>query len=124
MSAARIRSVVDGAAVTVERIGESETRTADTDGGGFYGVLNLAPGTYRTVARFGSETFYSFPFTISPGIVTTADAIEDTVAPTITLSATPSTIFPPNGQTVNVQISGTGSDALSGLASVSYRRDG
>ena len=113
-------SVVDGAEVTIEQIGESETRTADTDGGGFYGVLNLAPGTYRTVARSGNETFYSFPYTVTAGIVATADAFKDTAAPEITLSATPSTIFPPNGKNVNVQISGTGSDALAGLVSVSY----
>ncbi len=113
-------SVIDGAAVTVERIDENETRPAKTDGGGFYGVLNLTPGTYRTVATFGGETFYSLPYTVSPGIVTTADVTEDTTAPAITLTATPSTIFPPNGNTVNVQISVTGSDELSGLASVSY----
>jgi hypothetical protein len=44
----------------------------------------------------------------------------DITAPTITLSATPSVIWPPNGQTINVTINGNGTDSVSGLASVSY----
>jgi hypothetical protein len=44
----------------------------------------------------------------------------DKTAPTITLTANPSTIRSPNGKPVTVQLRGTGSDAVSGLASVSY----
>ena len=44
----------------------------------------------------------------------------DTIAPVLSLAATPSEIWPPNGQTVKVVINGTGSDSSSGLASVSY----
>jgi uncharacterized lipoprotein YddW (UPF0748 family) len=44
----------------------------------------------------------------------------DTSAPALTLSATPSVIWPITGETVNVRIDGTGSDLVSGLASVSY----
>jgi uncharacterized lipoprotein YddW (UPF0748 family) len=113
-------SPLDGALVTIERIGSGETRQVKTDGGGFYGAPGLAPGTYRAVAQLNGETLYSNPFTISPGVVTRADLFEDNTAPEITLTATPSTIFPPNGKMVEVQISGIGSDELSGLASVSY----
>jgi hypothetical protein len=44
----------------------------------------------------------------------------DKTAPTINLTANPNRIFPPNGQSVTVTLSGVGSDAISGLASVSY----
>ena len=44
----------------------------------------------------------------------------DTSAPSLTLSATPSVIWPVTGETVDVRIDGSGSDSVSGLASVSY----
>jgi hypothetical protein len=44
----------------------------------------------------------------------------DQTAPTISLSADPSVIWPPNGKTVTVTISGSGADMVSGLAGVSY----
>jgi len=44
----------------------------------------------------------------------------DTTAPVVTLSATPSVIWPADNQTVNVRIDGNGTDSVSGLSSVSY----
>jgi len=44
----------------------------------------------------------------------------DKTAPTINLTANPNRIFPPNGQSVTVTLSGTASDVTSGLVSVSY----
>jgi uncharacterized lipoprotein YddW (UPF0748 family) len=44
----------------------------------------------------------------------------DKTAPSIQLSADPAIIWPPNGKMVPVTLSGAGSDAVSGLASVSY----
>ena len=44
----------------------------------------------------------------------------DTSAPVVSLSATPSVIWPVTGEPVNVRIDGNGSDSVSGLASVSY----
>ncbi|HET9713659.1 MAG TPA: hypothetical protein VFP64_17340, partial [Pyrinomonadaceae bacterium] len=44
----------------------------------------------------------------------------DTSAPSLTLSATPSVIWPITGEMVDVRIDGSGSDSVSGLASVSY----
>jgi hypothetical protein len=44
----------------------------------------------------------------------------DTTAPVLTLTATPSIIWPADNQTVNVRLDGTGTDSASGLASVSY----
>jgi uncharacterized lipoprotein YddW (UPF0748 family) len=44
----------------------------------------------------------------------------DQTAPTVSLSADPSVVWPPNGKTVTVAINGAGADAVSGLAEVSY----
>ncbi len=44
----------------------------------------------------------------------------DKTAPTINLTANPNRIYPPNGQSETVTLRGRGSDAVSGLASVSY----
>jgi hypothetical protein len=44
----------------------------------------------------------------------------DKTAPTIRLSANPSTIWPPNGKTVMVAIHGEGAESVSGLNGVSY----
>jgi hypothetical protein len=44
----------------------------------------------------------------------------DQTAPAISLSADPSVIWPPNGKIIPITISGSGADAVSGLAAVSY----
>jgi uncharacterized lipoprotein YddW (UPF0748 family) len=44
----------------------------------------------------------------------------DKTAPTLSTTADPTRIWPPNGKMVDVTISGSGTDAISGLASVSY----
>nr|MBA3515023.1 carboxypeptidase regulatory-like domain-containing protein [Pyrinomonadaceae bacterium] len=195
---------LDTAAVTIENLDTHATRTTKTDGGGFFGAVDLAPGSYRAQV----ESFY-YCFNVTPGLVAnatldnlapettaalapaapdgqngwfktkpsvtlsamdncsgvaateystdggatwqpysgsfiihnegtttilyrstdrsgnaeTAESITlnvDTIAPAITLTAMPSQIWPPNGRTVNVLINGTGTDSVSGLASVSY----
>ncbi|MBA3351195.1 MAG: hypothetical protein H0U23_02000, partial [Blastocatellia bacterium] len=64
---------------------------------------------FRSVDRAGNvETTRSQPFMI------------DLSDPTVQLTADPSTIRPPNGNITNVTVSGTGADAISGLAQVSY----
>ena len=194
----------DTAPVTIENLDTNSTKTTATDGNGFFGAVDMAPGPYR--AQVGSLYFC---FNIAPGLVVDAErdllapettlvvdpsnpngqngwyttkpkvtlnasdncagvaAIEystdggqtwqpysgtftvesegaitilyrstdragntetpssitlqiDTIAPVLTLSATPSVIWPPNNKSVNVRIDGTGTDATSGLASVSY----
>ena len=44
----------------------------------------------------------------------------DTSAPVLSLSATPSVIWPADNRIVNVRIDGTGTDSVSGLQNVSY----
>ena len=195
---------LDTATVTIENLDTHATRTAATNGNGFFGAVDLAPGPYRaqteglyfcfnvtagTVANAeldilpaesvvvlapavpdgengwyktkptvtlsasdncsgvnateystdGGQTWqpYGGSFTVEnegttvilyrstdrAGNTETAKSITvkvDTVAPAITLSATPSLIWPPNGQTINVSINGVGTDSTSGVASVTY----
>jgi hypothetical protein len=44
----------------------------------------------------------------------------DKTAPAMDLTATPSVIWPPNGETVEATLTAAGSDAISGLAGVTY----
>ncbi|HKO44942.1 MAG TPA: family 10 glycosylhydrolase [Pyrinomonadaceae bacterium] len=194
----------DTAAVTIQNLDTSATRTTATDGGGFFGAVDLTPGSYRAqvaglyfcfsvtagavanaqLDQLAPETSVS----VSPatpngqngwyvtrpkvtlaandncsGVATIEYSIDggqnwqtysgsfdittegtttvlyratdqggnaetpksitlkvDTSAPVLTLSATPSVIWPATGQVVNVAIDGTGSDSVSGSASVSY----
>ncbi|MBA3334351.1 MAG: carboxypeptidase regulatory-like domain-containing protein, partial [Acidobacteria bacterium] len=65
--------------------------------------------SYRSTDRAGNTE-----------VVKTVTVQIDKTVPTINLKANPSRIYPPNGQSVTVTLSGVGSDAISGLASVSY----
>jgi len=65
--------------------------------------------SYRSVDRAGNEE--------------TAQSVTvkiDKTAPVVTLAANPSSIWPPNGKMIDVTISGTASDLVSGLAGVTY----
>ncbi len=194
----------DTAAVTIESLDTNSVRNTATDGGGFFGAVDLQPGPYRAQVNSLYYCFNVSPGTVAnaesdilppqtsaavmpatpdgqngwyktaPTIVLTASdncagvsATEystdggatwqpysgsfvfnnegtttilyrsvdrannsetskslilkiDTSAPVFALSATPSVIWPVNGETVNVRIDGNGSDLVSGLASVSY----
>lgn len=95
-----------------------ETTEYSTDGGATW---LLYSGSFL-VQNEGTTTIL-YRSTDSGGIVETPKSVTisvDTIAPTITLTATPSQIWPPNGRTVNVAIDGTGADSVSGLASVIY----
>jgi uncharacterized lipoprotein YddW (UPF0748 family) len=197
-------SAYDTAAVTIENLATLATISTKTDGGGFFGAVDLAPGSYRaqvdtlhycfdvaaglvanaerdvlapeTVASIspatpdGQNGWYKTKPTITlnasdncsgvasvqystdggqtwqpytgafnsqtegtttilyrsldrSGNTENAKSITlkiDTGAPTVALSATPSVIWPANNEMVNVRLDGSGSDAVSGLASVSY----
>ncbi|HLL76887.1 MAG TPA: family 10 glycosylhydrolase [Pyrinomonadaceae bacterium] len=202
-------SALDTATVTIENIDSGATRSTATDGGGFYGGVDLTPGSYLVSAELGSDKLYSCVAEVAAGQVTTADlGVEatppvtaavlapapnasgwhrtdvsvslpatddcsgvasteystdggeswipydaaftisdegtttvlfrsadragnvetaqslvvkiDKTAPTLSLAADPSVIWPANGKTVSVNLSGVGADALSGLAGVTY----
>jgi uncharacterized lipoprotein YddW (UPF0748 family) len=201
---------LDTATVTIENLDTHSARSVATDGGGFYGGVDLTPGRYLLKAELGADVLYSCVATVRAGMVSAADlGVEsvapvttatvtagspgdngwrrsavtvtlgasddcsgvarteistdggatwepytgdlsfisdgvrtihyrsidnagnvetarsltvriDQTAPVISLSVDPSVIWPPNGKTVPVTISGSGADAVSGLSSVSY----
>jgi hypothetical protein len=111
---------LDTAVVTIKNLETGAVRSTATDGGGFYGGVDLTPGQYLVKAVLNNETLYSCGADVAAGAVTTADLQPDATAPTLNLTANPNRIFPPNGQSVTVTLSGVGSDMCSGLASISY----
>lgn len=66
-------SVLDTATVTITNLDNGSTRTTATDGGGFYGGVDLTPGHYIVKAVLNNETLYSCGADVSAGTVTTAD---------------------------------------------------
>ncbi len=194
----------DTAAVTIENLDTQSLKNAKTDGNGFFGAVDLQPGSYRaqvdslyycfnvtqgtvvdaaldilapqTTAAVapatpdGQNSWYKTAPTVTlsasdncAGVSATEYSTDggatwqpyngafvfstegtttilyrstdratnsetsqsvtlkiDTSAPSLTLSATPSVIWPITGEMVDVRIDGSGSDSVSGLASVSY----
>jgi uncharacterized lipoprotein YddW (UPF0748 family) len=121
---------VDTGAILIQRLdneppaaGRTSVTNA-TDGGGFYGGVDLVPGTYRvTVTPVGEAAYTSCAATaaISAGTVSTLDIMVDRTAPTSTISADPGTIWPPNGHMVTVRVSGQAADVGTGVTSIAFR---
>ena len=66
---------LDTVAVRIENVATGETRTAVTDGGGFYGAVDLPPGEYSI--RAGADgIFYAARARVEAGRVTTANLRE------------------------------------------------
>ncbi|MGH9883598.1 MAG: family 10 glycosylhydrolase, partial [Pyrinomonadaceae bacterium] len=109
---------LDTATVIIENLDTHATRTTKTDGGGFFGAVDLAPGPYRAQ----TESFY-YCFSVAPGLV--ANATLDTLAPETTAVLAPIT---PDGQngwyktqpTVSLNVI----DNCSGVATTEYSTDG
>jgi uncharacterized lipoprotein YddW (UPF0748 family) len=123
-------SVVDTGDVSVagQETGEAPegTRTSvtgATDGGGFYGGVDLAPGTYRVTVTPAGRPAYTTACTaeVTAGRVTSFDVTIDRDAPTITLSAAPRRLWPPNHRMVDVTLTGAAEDAGTGIETVSFR---
>ena len=110
-------NVLDGAEVRIETLDGSLVRTVKTDGGGFFGALKLAPGSYRAIATLGSSTVFACPSTVSAGLVTSSDAAPDVEAPSSSTSVIGALGL--NGwyrSTVTVTLSAL--DACSGVTSI------
>ncbi|MDQ4122168.1 MAG: family 10 glycosylhydrolase [Acidobacteriota bacterium] len=118
-------NALDGATVTIKPTDGSQSKTVKTDGSGFWGVLNLAPGTYRSVVQLGNKTFYSLPFEVIAGQVANVETAEDTTAPETAAIVTPTAPNGVNGwYTSNVTITLTATDDLSGVTTTEYSTDG
>jgi hypothetical protein len=123
-------SVIDSGEVMLARIagptppptGRTAVTTA-TDGNGFFGGVDLAPGRYQLTVMPPGQPVYVYACTaeVAAGQVTTFDFTVDRAAPATTLAADPSQIWPPNGGMVPVTLTGDASDQGTGLASISFR---
>lgn len=97
--------VVDTGAVTITRISGADEApgkrsvTTATDGNGFYGGVDLAPGTYRVAVTPVREGLYvhQCPVYVAPGQVSTWDfTVND--PPAVSLAVSPEVLWPPNGE--------------------------
>jgi uncharacterized lipoprotein YddW (UPF0748 family) len=108
---------LDTKPVEIKNLDTQATRNVTTDGGGFFGAVDLTPGSYQ--ARAGASYFC---FNITPGKV--SDALLDNVAPITTATLAP---LNPNGQngwyTTNVSVTLNASDNCAGVASTEYSTD-
>ena len=63
---------LDTATVTFENLDTHDTRTGTTDGGGFFGAVDLPPGPYLVKVESGADVLYSCVANVTAGAVTTA----------------------------------------------------
>lgn len=118
--------VLDTVAVALLRASDGTTPAAGrsdvstrTDGNGFYGGVDLSPGTwYALVTPATGLPYRSCPIRVETGRVTSADIPLDRSAPTSTLAVSPQRIWPVNGKLVPVTVAGVAEDAGLGLARV------
>ncbi len=108
----------DTVPVTIENLDTQATKVTATDGGGFFGAVDLAPGSYR--AQVDSLFFC---FNVAAGLV--ANAERDILAPETTAVLQPATPTGNNGwyKTAPTIIFNTG-DNCSGVATTEYSTDG
>jgi len=112
-------TLADTAAVTIARVAGEEsvpgrrTVATATDGGGFYGGVDLAAGTYQvsiTPVRLPAYV-HQCTIDVSVGQVSTLDITIDPDAPVLALGANPAELWPPNGKPRDVALSLAVSDA-------------
>jgi hypothetical protein len=108
----------DTAVVTIENLDTNATRTTATDGGGFFGAVDLTPGSYRA-----QVAGLYFCFSVTAGTV--ANAQLDQLAPETNVSVAPAT---PNGQNgwyvTRPKVTLSATDNCSGVAAIEYSTDG
>jgi hypothetical protein len=123
-------AAVDAGDVMLARVEDGTTPAAGrtaiataTDGNGFYGGVDLAPGTYEvTVTPAGGEAWTATcRQEVVAGQVATLDLAIDGEAPALTIVVDPAELWPPNHRTVTVTVSGRATDAGTGVESVAIR---
>jgi len=118
-------SPLDTAIVTIENLKTRATRRVATDGGGFYGGVDLAPGQYLIKAELGADVLYSCAVAVTAGKVATADLNVESVAPVTTATITPATPNGANGWYKSaVTVTLGASDNCSGVAKTEFSTDG
>ena len=119
-------TILDTASVTITNLDtDTVVRTTATDGGGFYGGVDLTPGNYLVKAVLNNDTVYSCAAVVNAGSVTTADLNPETTAPETIATTNPLTPNGTNGWfTTDVGVTLAASDNCSGVASTEYSTDG
>lgn len=118
-------SPLDTAAVTITNIGTETSRNGATDGGGFYGGVDLTPGQYLVRAVLGQDVVYSCVANVSAGAVTTADLAVENTAPSTSATLSPAAPNGANGWYVSdVQLNLAASDSCTGVERTEYSIDG
>ena len=121
-------SIVDAGAVTIFRAdgtspGDGRTIiTTATDGGGFYGGVDLVPGVYRvTVMPTGKPSWTTVQtFEVIAGTVTDFDFRIDRAGPTGSMTTDSKELWPPNGKMIPITLTGSAADSVTGLRSVTF----
>jgi len=115
---------LDTATVTIKNIGTNTDKTTATDGGGFFGAVDLTPGQYLIKAVLNNDILYSCVAEVTAGTVKTADLQVETIAP-VTVAAQ-STILQSVGGLRNggVRVTLTAQDNCTGLEKTEYSLDG
>jgi len=122
--------VVDTAGIEIVRVDDGTAPAAgrtivsgETDGGGFYGGVDLAPGRYRvSVTPVNEPTWHAACMAeVTAGRVADLDLTIDRHTPETTIAASPSQLWPPNGGTVLVSVGGEATDVGTGLARIVVR---
>jgi uncharacterized lipoprotein YddW (UPF0748 family) len=121
-------SIVDSGAVTLQRSGGGTVTAGRTlvntqsDGSGFYGGVDLAPGEYRFSVTPTAKNAYSSAcmFEVRPGQVTDFNVVIDREAPSLEVSVDQPNLWAPNNSMANLTLSGAAQDAGTGLTAISF----
>ena len=114
---------LDGAAVSLYR-GSSPVRTGQTDGGGFFGFVGLDPGSYRAIVQQGSTTLAVCSLEVAPGLVASADARADVLAPVASPSVSSSAPGQNGWHLAPVMLTLAATDDCAGVSRLEYSLDG
>jgi uncharacterized lipoprotein YddW (UPF0748 family) len=116
---------LDTATVTIENLDNSARDTTATDGGGFFGGVDLTPGRYLVRAELGAERLYSCLVAVTAGTVANADLQQEKIAPVTSAAVSPAKPNDANGwYTRNVTVTLRGTDNCSGVARTEFSTDG
>jgi uncharacterized lipoprotein YddW (UPF0748 family) len=116
---------LDTATVTIENLDNSARYKTATDGGGFFGGVDLTPGRYLVRAELGAVKLYSCLVTVTAGTVANADLQQEKIAPVTSATISPAKPNDANGRyTREVIVTLSGRDNCSGVAGTEFSTDG
>jgi hypothetical protein len=123
-------ATIDTGAISIQRVFDSSTPAAGrtsiataSDGNGYYGGVDLAPGAYTVAVTPAGQPSYMSACTVAvaAGHVASFDVTVDRAAPGGSLTVDPATLWPPNGSMVTVTLTGELTDVGTGLDDVTFR---